>query len=331
MKMQRRSFITLVGGAAAAWPLTARAQQDRGVWRVGVLVPYPEADEEAQARVQTFRQALANLGWVEGRNIRIDVRWAGTDQALQRRLARELVALAPHVIMTATATATRVMREVTQTIPIVFVQLVDPVEAGIVSNLPRPESNVTGFMIYDYSLAGKWLSLLKDMTPRISRVALLYVGSGDSLNRWTPIALEAGERRDLKVTVGNVLNLAELESAIAGMADGNDGGVVFLPSPFILANRAATIALAAKYRVPAIYYARIYAADGGLISYGADPNSQYHDGANYVDRILRGAKPGDLPVQFATKFELVLNVNTAKALDLDVSQQLQFLADEVIE
>jgi putative tryptophan/tyrosine transport system substrate-binding protein len=269
---------------------------------------------------------------VDGRNLRIDVRWAGTDQALQRRQARELVALAPQVLMTATATTTRIMREATQTIPIAFVQLVDPVEAKVVSNLPRPEANVTGFMIYDYSLAGKWLNLLKDMTPRISRVALLYGGGSDtSTTPWMPIAQEAVERLALKVTASNVLNPTELESAIAAMAGGNDGGVVVLPSPFILANRAAMIALAAKYRVPAVYYARIYAADGGLISYGADPKSQYHDGATYVDRILRGAKVSDLPVQFATKFELVINLKTAKALGLDVPATVLVRADEVIE
>ena len=230
--------------------------------------------------------------------------------------------------MTATLSATRAMREATQTVPIVFVQLVDPVAGGIMPNLARPEANVTGFMLYEPSLAGKWLSLLKDMVPRLGRGALLH--SGDA-GMWMPTAKEAGERLALKVTAVNVLNRTELESVVAAMAGGDDGGLVLLPNIFNFTNRAATIALAAKYRVPAIYVARTYAAEGGLMSYGADAKAQYRDGATYVDRILRGAKLTELPVQFATKFEFVINLKTAKALDLDVSQQLQFLADEVIE
>jgi putative ABC transport system substrate-binding protein len=229
--------------------------------------------------------------------------------------------------MTATLSATRAMREATQTVPMVFVQVVDPVVGGVVSNLARPEANVTGFMLYEPSLAGKWLSLLKDMVPRLSRVALLH--SGD-VGMWVPTAKEAGERLALKVTAVNVLNRTELESVIA-MAGGDDGGLVLLPNIFNFTNRAATIALAAKYRVPAIYVARTYALEGGLMSYGADVKAQYRDGATYVDRILRGAKLSELPVQFATKFEFVINLKAAKALGLDVSQQLQFLADEVIE
>jgi putative ABC transport system substrate-binding protein len=329
--MRRREFVSLLGGTAMAWPIAARAQPREGVRRVGVMLPYAETDQEAQARVQTFRQTLAELGWVEGRNLHIDVRWTGTDVVRQRSQARELIALAPQVIMTVTATATRVMREATQSVPIVFVQLVDPVAGGVVSNLARPEANATGFMLYEHAFVGKWLSLFKDIAPRLRRVALLYGSASDTFTSWIPIAQEAGERLALKVTAENVLDSTELESAIAAMAGGNDGGFVVLPSPFILSNRAATIALAAKYRVPAIYYARIYAADGGLMSYGADPKIQYREGAIYVDRILRGAKPSELPVQFATKFELVINLKTAKALGLDVSQQLQFLADEVIE
>jgi putative ABC transport system substrate-binding protein len=325
--MRRREFGTLLGGAAA-WPITVHAQQT-GSASVGVLVPFAEADQEAQARIQTFRQALADLGWTEGRNLRLDVRWAGTDIALQRSQARELVALAPQVIMTANATATRVMQETTKTVPIVFVQTIDPVAGGIVSSLARPEGNSTGFMIYERSLVGKWLSLLKDMAPRLSRVALLYTGDVDL---WMPTAKEAGERLALKITADNVINLIELESAVAAMARGNDGGLVVLPNTsFGFANRAATIALAAKYSVPAIYVTRSYAEEGGLISYGADAKLQYRDGATYVDRILRGTKVSELPVQFATKFELVINLKTAKALGLDVSYQLQILADEVIE
>jgi putative tryptophan/tyrosine transport system substrate-binding protein len=326
--VNRREFIAGLG-SATAWPLAVRAQQGERVRRVGLLMPFAEADQEAQARVQMFRQTLADLGWAEGRNLYIDVRWAGTDIARQRSQARELVALAPQVIMTATVSATRVMREATPTVPIIFVQLVDPVARGVVSNLARPEGNATGFMIYEPSLAGKWLNLLKDVSPQLSRVALLY--SGDDVGIWMPTAAEAGERLALKVTGGNVLNRTELESAIAAMAGGDDGGIVLLPNVFNFTNRAATITLAAKYRVPAIYVARIYAAEGGLMSYGADAKVQYRDGATYVDRILRGAKVSELPVQFATKFELVINLKTAKALGLTVPQSILLRADEVIE
>jgi putative tryptophan/tyrosine transport system substrate-binding protein len=324
--MRRRGFISLAG-AVAAWPQAAVGQQDGRERRVGVLLPFAESDQEAQARLQVFRRTLADLGWTEGRNFRIDVRWAGSDIARQRSRAHELVVLMPQVILTATASTTRAMREATQIVPIVFVQLVDPVAVGVVSNLARPDTNVTGFMIYEPSLAGKWFSLLKDMVPSLRRVTLLY---GGDVNTWMPIANEAGERLSLLVTAAGALNLTELESVIAALA-GGDGGLVLLPNVFTFNNRAAIFALTAKYRVPAIYVGRTYAAEGGLMSYGADQKLQYRDGATYVDRILRGAKPVNLPVQFATKFELVINLKTAKALGLDVRPDLLTLADEIIE
>jgi putative ABC transport system substrate-binding protein len=305
----RREFITLLGGAAA-WPLAARAQQDGRVRRVGVLMPFAEANQEAQARFAAFRQGLADLGWVEGRNLRLDVRWAGPDVASQQSQARELVALTPEVILAGSTIATQTLRDATRTIPIVFVNLNDPVATGVVSNLARPEANFTGFMSYEYSLAGKWLSLLKDMAPRLTRVALLFnpetVPFAPSYLR---IAQDAGDRLALKVTASGVRDAAAIEPAIAAMAGAYDGGFVTLPDAFNLANRATTIALAAKYRVPAIYHNRSYPPSGGLMSYGPDQRLSYRDGATYVDRILRGAKPGDLPVQFATKFELVIGFN----------------------
>jgi putative ABC transport system substrate-binding protein len=329
--MKRREFITLLG-AATAWPRAARAQQDGRVRRVGVLMPFAEADPEGQARFAAFQQKLADLGWIEGRNLRLDVRWAGPDVAPQRSHARELVALAPDVILVNSTTATQALRDATRTIPIVFVALSDPVVTGIVSNLARPEANVTGFMLYEYSMAGKWLSLLKDMAPKLSRVALLFNPDTSPQDAfYVRVAQDAGERLALKITEARVRDAAGIEPAIAAMAGSDDGGLLVLPDVFNFLNRATTIALAAKYRVPAIYYGRFWVVDGGLMSYGADPRLQFRDGATYVDRILRGAKPGELPVQFATKFELVLNLKTAKALGLDVSTNMLSIADDVID
>jgi putative ABC transport system substrate-binding protein len=331
--MRRREFITLLGGAAAAWPLAAWAQQDERQRRVGVLMINFEADPDGQTRLQMFRQGLADLGWVEGRNLRIDLRWGGgQDAARQRAYAHELVALAPDVVLVNSTTATQALRDATRTIPIVFVNLFDPVLTGVVSNLARPEANVTGFMAYEYSLAGKWLNLLKDMAPRLARVAVLFHPETAYAPFYARAAQDAGERLALKITTASLHEPTAIEPAIAAMAGSGDGGLLIIPDGgFNIFNRTTTIALAAKYRVPAIYYDRLFSATGGLISYGTNQRLQYRDGATYVDRILRGAKPGELPVQFASKFELVINLKTAKALDLDVSQQLQFLADEVIE
>jgi putative ABC transport system substrate-binding protein len=330
--MRRREFITFLGGAAAAWPIAASAQQDGRLRRVGVLLPNADTDPQGQARVQAFRQGLGDLGWVEGRNLRIDVRWAGSDVARQHSYARELAALAPEVILVNGTSTTQALRDATRTIPIVFTALSDPVATGVVSNLARPEANVTGFMSYEHSLAGKWLSLLKDMTPRLARVAVLF---NPDTTPFAPFyirsAEDAGGPLGLKITAAGVRDVAAIEPAIAAMAGSDDSGLLVLPDGFIFLNSATTIALAAKHRVPAIYAGRFYAADGGLMSYGPDARLQFRNGATYVDRLLRGAKPGDLPVQFATKFDLVINLKTAKAMGIAVSQQLQFLADEVIE
>jgi putative ABC transport system substrate-binding protein len=331
LEIRRRELITLLGGAAA-WPLTASAQQDTRMRRVGVLMGFAEADLDGQARFQAFRQGLADLGWVEGRNLRLDVRWSGLDVAHQRGDSRDLIMLVPDVILASSTPTTQALRDATRTIPIVFAALADPVSTGIVSNLARPEANITGFMSFEYSLAGKWLSLLKDMVPRLARVAVLF---HPETAPYAPLfmraAQDAGERLALKITAAGVADVPGIEAAIATMAGSDDGSLLVLPDGFNNQNRATTMALAAKYRVPAIYPDRHYAAEGGLISYGAEARRQFRDGATYVDRILRGAKPGELPVQFATKFELVINLKTAKALGLDVSQQLQYLADEVIE
>jgi len=331
-QMKRRDFITLLGCAVLASPPTARAQQNVRVRRVGVLLPFVEADPEGQARIAAFRQGLADLGWVEGRNIRIDARWPGADFARQQTQARELVALSPEVIMVATTTPTQALRDATRTIPIVFVNLTDPVATGVVSNLARPKGNVTGFMVYEYAMAGKWLGLLRDVAPQLGRVQLLF---NPDTAPYAPFYLEAaqhaGERLALQVTAARVHDAAALEPAIAAMTGSADGGLLLIPDAFNLVNRALTIALAAKYRVPAIHYLRLYAADGGLMSYGTDQRHQFRDSATYVDRMLRGEKPADLPVQGPTKYELTINHKAAKALGLKIPEAFLLRADEVIE
>jgi putative ABC transport system substrate-binding protein len=331
--MQRRSFLTLLGGVAAAWPLAARAQQNGRVRRVGVLMGYTEPDLEGRGRFQAFRQGLVELGWLEGRNLRLDVRWAGVDVARLRGYARELVELAPEVLLGATTPATQALQAATQTIPIVFVGATDPVATGIVASLARPEANLTGFMNFEFSLAGKWLSLLRDMAPRVARVALLFNPDRGYAAGYMRAAQDAGERLGLTIAAAGVRDAVDIEPAIAAAASAGEGGLLVLPEPFSLheLNRTTIIAHAAKYRVPAIYFDRVFVANRGLMSYGADLRLSYRLGATYADRILRGAKPADLPVQFATKFNLAINMETAKALGLNVSQQLQFLADEVIE
>ena len=329
---KRREFITLLGGAAVAWPLAARAQQDGRVRRVGVLTTYTETDWAAQARLQSFRQGLTDLAWIDGRNVQIDVRWAGTDAARQQSDARELVAAMPDVILVTNTPATQALRNTTRTIPIVFVGVSDPVASGLLLHLARPEANITGFTAFENSMGGKWLSLLKDISPGLARVALLFNPNTAPYSQlYVPTARDVGERLAIKVTPAHFRDTSGIEPAIAAMAGSGGGGLLVLPDISNTLNSATTTALAAKYRVPAIYYNRFFVADGGLMSYGADQARQFRDSATYVDRILRGTKPADLSVQFATKFELVINLKTAKALGLDVSQQLQVLADEVIE
>jgi putative ABC transport system substrate-binding protein len=328
--MRRRDFITLLGGAAAGWPLAARAQQPERMRRLGVLFSYPETDQEVQTRFQAFREGLAGLGWIEGRNLRVDTRWAGPDDERQRADARELVALSPDVILTISTTTTQAARDATRSIPIVFVSLSDPVATGLIANQARPEANVTGFMSYEYSLAGKWLGLLKDAAPRLARVALLYHRevAAPYAAYYLRAAQEAGKPLGITATATGLIDAAEIEPAIAAMARPDDGGLMVPPG-----NRdiPAIIALAAKYRVPAIYPARSYVAGGGLMSYAGDILQSYRDGATYVDRILRGAKVSELPVQFPTKFELAVNLKTAKAIGLTIPESFLVRADEVFE
>jgi putative tryptophan/tyrosine transport system substrate-binding protein len=327
----RREFIAGLGGVAA-WPLAARAQRNDRMRHIGVLMAHRETNQGAQARLQVFRQSLADLGWVEDREVRIDVRWAGPDVAQQRSDARELVALTPDVILTNSTTATRALREETQVIPIVFVTLTDPVGTGVVSNLARPDANVTGFMEFEYSMTGKWLSLLKDVAPRLARAAVLFNPNTSPFGpSYVRAAQEAGKRLGVKVDDAALDDAAAIEPMIAAMASFDNGGVVAVPDVFNEDNMATLVEIEVKYRVPVIHSRPAYAARGGLMAYGPDYLSQYHDGAIYVDRILRGTKLADLPVQFATKFELAINLKTAKALGLTIPETLLATADEVIQ
>jgi len=326
--MRRRELLILI--ATAACPNIVGAQQEKPRRRVGVLTGNIENDPDAQNRVQAFKQGLAHLGWIEGRNLHIEVRWPGPDVARQQAYARELVALAPDVILATSTPTTRALRDTTQTIPVVFVGLSDPVATGIVSNIARPEVNVTGFMLYEHSLAGKWLTLLKDMSPALKRVAVLFnPQTAPYASFYIRSAQEVSERLGVSVSGAEVSSVAEIDLALSRM-EGSDGGVMVLPDGgFVAANNASLIALAAKYRVPAIYAVRVYALNGGLMSYGADLTSQFRDGATYVDQILRGVKPAELPVRFAAKFDLVINLRAADALGLRVPRHLMVGAEMV--
>jgi putative tryptophan/tyrosine transport system substrate-binding protein len=328
--MRRREFITLLG-SAAAWPLAARAQQRERMRRVGVLTPWAANDAEAQDRVTAFVQALQEQGWTNGQNIRIDYRWGEGKADTTRKHAAELVALAPDVILTLSSAATAPMLEANRTAPIVFAGVADPVAAGYVESLAQPGGNATGFTVYEYSIGGKWLELLKEVAPHVTRAAVLRetgiaVGAGVF---GTIQALAPTHRLELRAV--NVRDAGEIERAFALFAQAPDGGVIASGGPAQAAHRDLIVALAARHRMPAIYNARFFVTAGGLISYGADFLDQSRRAAGYVDRILKGEKPADLPVQAPTKYALVVNLKTAKALGLTVPQSLLARADEVIE
>jgi ABC-type uncharacterized transport system substrate-binding protein len=329
--MKRREFIALLGGAAAAWPLAARAQQADRVRRIGVLLPATADDAEVQARVGAFLQGLQQAGWTIGRNVRIDTRWATTDAAEIRKHAAELAALAPDVILAHGASTVGPLLQATRSVPIVFPVVGDPVGAGYVDSLARPGGNATGFMSYEYSLSGKWLELLKQIAPGVTRVAVLR----DSA---TPTGMGhfgviQGVAPSLRVEVNpvNVRDADQIERAVAAFARAPNGGLIMTGSGLASRHRDLIITLAARHKLPAVYYERFFVAAGGLISYGPDFVDQYRQAAGYVDRILKGEKPADLPVQAPTKYETVLNLKTARALGLDVPQALLASADEVIE
>ena len=328
--MKRRAFITLIGGAAAAWPLAARAQQAERVRRVGVLTYLAADDAEGQARLAAFAQALKQLGWSEGRNLRIEPRWATADDI--RRHAAELAALAPDVLLAATGTVTvAALLQATRTVPIVFVIVIDPVGAGFVASLAKPGGNATGFTVYEYSMSGKWLELLKEIAPRVTRAAVLRdpaVASG--IGQFGAVQIVAPSL-GVEVIPVDVRDAGEIERAIAAFASGSNGGLIVTASALGTTHRELITTVAARHKLPAVYPSRPYVTTGGLISYGPDLLDQFGRAAGYVDRILKGEKPADMPVQAPTKYELVINLKTAKALGLTVPPTLLGRADEVIE
>jgi putative ABC transport system substrate-binding protein len=329
--VKRREFITLLGGAAVAWPLVAGAQQTRAMRRIGVLTPYPADDAEGHARLTAFAQALQQSGWTVGQNARIDYRWGPGNAETMRKYATELVALAPDVVLASTSAAVPPLLEASRTVPIVFAAVADPVAAGFVESLARPGGNATGFTVYEYSISGKWLELLKEVAPRVMRAAVLReLGIAPGLAQFGAIqALAPSLGVELR-PVG-VRDAGEIERGLAAFAQGSDGGIIVIGSPGAAIQRDLIIALAAKHRLPAVYNARFYPAAGGLISYGPDFLDQYRRAAGYVDRILKGEKPADLPVQAASKYDLVVNLKTAKALGLEIPSSVLARADEVIE
>jgi putative tryptophan/tyrosine transport system substrate-binding protein len=328
--MRRRKFIALLGGAAA-WPLAARAQQPDRIRRIGVLLVYAETDRENQARIAAFREALQRLGWTEGRNVRIEYRSSAGDPAREKAASAELVRSEPDVIV---ATGTRALAEVqrlTSTIPIVFTQVSDPVGAGFVASLARPGGNTTGFQIFETAIGGKWLGLLKEVAPNMRRVAVLF-GSDLGVDVAFLRAAEAvASSLDVEVTAVDISGGVQIERAISTFAGQPDGGLIVVPHPAIVADRASIILSAARHRLPAIYPYRYFAIDGGLLAYGPDQVEQWRWAASYVDRILRGEKPGELPVQAPTKYELVINLKTARVIGLTIPPGLPLRADEVIE
>ena len=330
--MRRREFITLLGGAVGAWPLAARAQQGERVRRIGVLLPVTSDDAQYQAWFGAFLQALGQSGWTIGRNVQVDTRWATANADSVRRHATELAALAPDVIVSPGASTVGPLLQVTRTIPIVFAIVADPVGAGFVASLARPGGNATGFTSFEYGTSGKWLELLKEVAPRVTRVAIIrdpFVPAGSAgfaaIQTVTPSF-------GVELTPVGLRDSDEIERGIAAFARGsNDGLIMVGPPSSAQVHRDLIIALAARHRVPAVYSSTFFVRSGGLISYGLDAVDQYRRAAGYVDRILKGEKPAELPVQAPTKYELVINLKTAKALGLDVPPTLLTRADEVIE
>jgi putative ABC transport system substrate-binding protein len=328
--VRRREFITLLGGAGA-WPLAARAQQDGRVRRVGVLMTTATDDPEGQARLAAFLQGLQQLGWIDGRNARIDARWAAGNSDYTRKYAAELLTLAPDVILAAGSQSVGPLLQATRTVPIVFVHVPDPVGAGTVDNLARPGGNATGFNLFEYATSGKWLELLKEVAPGVTRVAVIRDSAiTGGIGQWASIQSMAPSV-SVEVIPVNMHDAAEIERSVTAFARGANGGLILTASGSAFVHHDLIIALAARHKLPAVYFERFFVAKGGLISYGSQLRDQYRRAAAYVDRILKGEKPADLPVQAPTKYELVINLKTAKALGLDVPDSLLSRADEVIE
>jgi putative ABC transport system substrate-binding protein len=322
LDLRRRDFVTLLSGAAVAWPLVARAQQTERMRRIGVLLPLASDDMEAQTRVEAFLQGLQRLGWTDGQNVRIDTRWATTNADSIRRYAAELVALAPDIILANGSAVVGALQQATRTVPIVFVVVAEPVGAGFVDSLARPGGNVTGFTNFEYAMGGKWLELLKEIAPRVTRVAILRdpaiaVGAGQ-FGAIQTVAPSFG----VEVRPVNVRDASEIERAVMALSHSSNGGLIVTGSPLAALHRDLIITLAARHKLPAVYFERNFVTAGGLVSYGPAFVDQFRHAAGYVDRILKGEKPADLPVQAPTKYELVINLKTAKALGLEIPTTL---------
>jgi putative ABC transport system substrate-binding protein len=326
--MRRRHFITLLGSAAVAWPLAARAQQSAQMRRIGVLMPLARDNPETQARIAAFVQGLQKLGWTEGRNLQIEYRWGTGDL---QKAAAELVALSPDVIFASNTPAVAALQQATRSVPIVFANVADPVSGGFVASLAKPGGNITGFNVYDYSMGGKWVELLKEIAPYVTHVGVIRDPTTTVSIGQLGVIQSVARTLGLEVSPLGGRDAKDIERTVTEFAGGSNRGLIATGGPLSINNRDLIISLAARHRLPTVYSYRFYVAEGGLISYGADQIDQNRQAAGYVDRILKGEKPADLPVQSATKFELVINLKTAKTLGLTVPPSLLSRADEIIE
>jgi putative ABC transport system substrate-binding protein len=330
-KMKRREFITLLGGAAA-WPLAARAQQGERMRRIAVLLGGSDRDDpRSQRNMAAFLKGLQQSGWTDGRNVRIDYRWPAGDADKARKYAAELVALAPDVILAVSSVSLAPLLQATRTVPVVFVGIVDPVRSGFINSLSRPGGNATGFMVFDYDLSAKWLELLKEIAPGVARAAILRDSAIPTGIGQFAVIQSVSRSVGVEVSPLNLRDAGEIEPALTAFARLGNSGLIVTASPSSVVHRQLIVALAARHKLPAVYWERFFVTAGGLISYGPDQADQYRGAAGYANRILKGEKPADLPVQAPTKYELVINLNTAKALGLDMPGSVLARADEVIE
>jgi putative ABC transport system substrate-binding protein len=329
--MIRREFVTMLGGAAA-WPMAARAQQPQRVRRVGALSQFAEHDTEGQKRIAPFRETLQKLGWRLGANLQIDYRWDVSSPERAQIAAAEILSAAPDVILANGTNALRAIQQATRTVPVVFTTVIEPIGQGFVANLAHPGGNITGFSYLDASIGGKWLNILKDMAPQITRVACMFNPQrGPYSVGISYFAQEAAQRLAVQYAAAPIFERQEIEPVVTNLGRDRGGGLIVSPDAFTVIHRDLIIELAARYKLPAVYSERIFVTAGGLISYGADYVDHFRQAGSYVARILRGEKAGDLPVQQPSKFQLIVNVKTAKALGLDVPPTLLATADEVIE
>jgi putative tryptophan/tyrosine transport system substrate-binding protein len=330
--MRRRDFITLLGGTAAVCPLTVGAQQSERMRHIGVLMAFSESDPEAQSWAAGFREELAKLGWTEGHNIQIDTRWATANVESLQQSAKQLVALQPDLILTGSTPATAAMRQQTNTIPIVFAMVGDPVGSGFVASLSRPGGNLTGFTPIENSLGGKWVELLKEIAPRVARVAMVFdPAMAPFASYYLDPFKAAAATLGMEAIVSPVDDIAALERVVATLAREPNSGLIVMPDAFTIGHHANITSVVARYRVPTVYPFRIFTEVGGLVSYGSSALDEFRRAASYADRILKGAKPSELPVQTPINFDLVINLKTAKALGLDMPSSIRLRADEVIE